>query len=118
MKIGSYETIGEVGRGGGGVVLRGRSVRDDDVAIKVVTSGSGPEALAEFDRERCLLEALGTSGFVPHIESGMASQRPYLVMPFLAGGTLRDRLRKGPLSVPPSVSLDPHGPVLVADDSV
>ena len=41
-----------------------------------------------------LLASLGEAeGFVPVLDAGSSPHGPYLVTPFLAGGTLRDRLR-------------------------
>jgi WD40 repeat protein len=76
-----------------GTVLRGRAPDGSDVAIKVLR----PNVVWErFDRERRLLADLGeAAGFVPYLESGRdPSAGTFLVMPLIAGGTLRDRLRR------------------------
>src|SRR5258705_6571235 len=44
-------------------------------------------------------------GFVPSHDAGTSERGPYLVMPFVAGGTLRDRMRRGPLGVAETVTL-------------
>src|SRR5262249_51642863 len=68
--------------------------------------GAGPEAFARFERERRLLEALGEAeGFVPLLDAGSTSAGPYLVMPFLEGGTLRARLDEGPMSLEKALDL-------------
>ncbi|HZU98392.1 MAG TPA: serine/threonine-protein kinase, partial [Planctomycetota bacterium] len=101
---GPYAVVAEIGQGGGGFVLRGRGPRGEDVAIKVLKSGN-PEALARFRREARLQAGLGEKeGFVPLLDGGDAPS-PFLVMPFLAGGTLRDRLHRGPLSIEETVAL-------------
>jgi tetratricopeptide (TPR) repeat protein len=92
-----------IGRGGVGVVLRARAPDGADVALKLVLRAS-PDAMARFDRERRLLAALG-EGFVPLLDSGTSSAGPWIVMPLLTGGTLRDRLAKGPLAIEDSVAL-------------
>ncbi|MBI3726358.1 SUMF1/EgtB/PvdO family nonheme iron enzyme [bacterium] len=98
MKLGPYEALEEVGRGGMGVVLRGRSPEGRDVAIKVLHR-RGNDALVRFERERRLLASLGDEGgFVPLLDFGDTARGPYIVMPFLTGGTLRDRLTAEPLS--------------------
>ncbi len=104
MALDSYEILGEVGRGGAGLVYKARGPQGM-VAIKVLRRGAGPD-LAAFERERRLHETLGEKeGFVPFLESGDSPKGPYLVMPFLSGGTLRARLEKGPFSIAETVAL-------------
>jgi formylglycine-generating enzyme required for sulfatase activity len=80
-----------------GVVYRARTSRGELVAIKLLAHAD-PASLARFDREVRLLRELGeTQGFVPVIDDGMSERGRFLVMPFLGGGTLRDRLDRGPL---------------------
>jgi serine/threonine-protein kinase len=98
MRIGRYEVLSEVGRGGAGVVFRARTAEGGDVAIKVLHSRDATR-LARFEREQRLLEELGDrEGFVPLLDSGEQGGTRYLVMPFLSGGTLRERLSQGPLA--------------------
>jgi serine/threonine protein kinase/formylglycine-generating enzyme required for sulfatase activity len=99
-----YVVIGEVGRGGAGVVFRARAPDGREVAIKSLLRPD-PTALARFERERRLLASFGESeGFVPLIDVGEGPTGPWLVMPFLRGGSLRDRLRRGPLAVADAVA--------------
>lgn len=99
MRLGPYTLDQELGRGASGVVYRGRSPQGQLVAIKLLSAQS-PEVLDRFQREARLHEQLGEeAGFVPFHDMGLAEGRPYLVMPLLQGGTLRDRLQRGPLSV-------------------
>ena len=93
VRCGPYEVLGEVGRGGLGVVLRARAPDGRTVAIKLLQDPRPAAALARFDRERRLLATLG-EGFVPLIDSGEGSRGPYLVMPFVGGGTLREKLAR------------------------
>ena len=98
MKIGNYEVLGELGRGGLGVVYKARAVDGREVAVKVVLKASR-EALARFEREQRLLDSFTEEeGFVPVLDSGTEKNAPYLVMPLIPG-TLRQRLDRGPLSV-------------------
>ena len=57
MKLGPYEVQGELGRGGMGVVLRGRAPSGEEVALKLLLRVDA-ETLARFDRERRLLGIL------------------------------------------------------------
>ncbi|MBI3723467.1 serine/threonine protein kinase, partial [bacterium] len=105
MKLGPYELLSEIGRGAAGVVFRARGPTGQDVAIKVVRVDRR-DALARFERERRLLSELGESeGFVPLLDAGEAPQGAFLVMPFVGGGTLRDRFARGLLGVDDAVSL-------------
>jgi WD40 repeat protein len=100
IEIGGYAVEREVGRGGMGVVLRARAPDGRTVAIKLLLHASKPEARARFGREQRLLASLGErDGFVPLTGAGDSPRGPFLVMPFLEGGTLRDRMSRGPLGV-------------------
>jgi serine/threonine-protein kinase len=89
-----------------GVVYRARSDEGRVVAVKVLLDDAA-EALARFERE-ARIQALfdGSSSFVPVLDSGSAEGRRFLVMPFLQGGTLRDRLkREGRLGIDEAVEI-------------
>jgi tetratricopeptide (TPR) repeat protein len=105
VRIGSYEVVSEIGRGGVGVVLAARSDDGRAVAIKTLNRTT-PQSLARFERETRLLGSLGEAeGFVPLLDAGAFQGCPYLVMPLLTGGTLRDGLKKGPLDVEAAIAL-------------
>jgi serine/threonine-protein kinase PknK len=93
----------QVGQGSSGVVYRARQdAGGRTVAVKALfVSELGDEDGRRFERECRALGALaGHSHIVAIFESGMSAQgRPYLVMDYLPGGTLAQRLqREGPLS--------------------
>ena len=99
MRIGPYEVEREAGRGGMGVVTLARAEDGRPVAVKLLARKDEP-ALRRFEREVRLQSALGEeAGFVPILATGVHEGSPYLVMPFLEGGTLRQRLERGPLAV-------------------
>jgi tetratricopeptide (TPR) repeat protein len=105
VKIGPYDVLGELGRGAMGVVYRVRSPSGEELALKLLLRAEG-EKLARFDRERRLLaEFTVQDGFVPLLDAGTLGERPYLVMPLVPGGTLRDRLLRGPMTVAHAVEL-------------
>ncbi|MBL4847313.1 MAG: serine/threonine protein kinase, partial [Planctomycetes bacterium] len=105
MQIGRYTVDGELGRGGMGVVLRVRDPAGRVVALKLLEKDRSDRA-ERFAREARLQEQLGeAAGFVPLLDIGTSAHGPFLVMPLLPGGTLRDRLLAGPLGVDEAVEL-------------
>jgi tetratricopeptide (TPR) repeat protein len=105
VKLGPYEVLSEIGRGGMGAVYRARSPSGAEVAVKLLLQAD-EERLGRFDREKRLLESLGEDqGFVPLIDAGVAPAGHYLVMPFIRGGTLRAKLDRGKLTIEESLRL-------------
>src|SRR6202030_4130884 len=89
-----------------GVVYRGRAPDGKDVAIKLLLRPDVPSVLERFARERRLLAALSQAeGFVPLLDHGDSPEGPYVVMPFVEGGTLEKRLEQGPLAIDDAVAL-------------
>ncbi|MBX3468502.1 MAG: protein kinase [Planctomycetes bacterium] len=104
-RVGPFEVLEEVARGGGGVVLRARGPDGREVALKVLRQ-AGDAAAERFARERALQSELGLAeGFVPLVAAGEGPPGPWLAMPFLPGGTLRDRLRRGALPLGEAVDV-------------
>jgi serine/threonine protein kinase len=94
-----YELLGELGRGGMGVVYKARHVGlDRFVALKVLRMGGA--SATSFERLRGEARAVARLQH-PHIvqvhDVGEYHGLPYLVLEFCAGGSLRDRLQAGPL---------------------
>ena len=105
MRVGAYEILSKIGEGGTGSVFRARGPDGRELALKLLRH-SDEDALARFERETRLLGSLGESeGYVPLLDRGRTREGAFLVMPFLAGGTLRDRLERGPLSVAETLDL-------------
>ena len=105
MRIGPYEVLGELGRGGMGVVYRVRAPNGGEAALKLLGK-TDAGAFARFERERRLLASLGAEdGFVALLDAGTTAEGAWLVMPFVPGGTLRQRLGAGPLGVEETVAL-------------
>jgi tetratricopeptide (TPR) repeat protein len=105
VRIGTYEVLGELGRGGMGVVYRVRGPTGEEAALKLLSVAT-PEAFARFERERRLLASLGEAqGFVSLRDAGVASPGCWLVMDLMPGGTLRARLDRGPLGIEETIAL-------------
>ena len=72
------------------------------VAIKVmqVQSASLEESdqFAQFRRERRIMKSLRHNHILPLLATGRQGAYAYLVMPYIQGGTLKDRLEQGPLA--------------------
>jgi eukaryotic-like serine/threonine-protein kinase len=99
-KLGPYEIIGAIGAGGMGEVYRARDTRlNRIVAIKVLPAhlADRPELRERFEREARTIASLNH----PHIctlhDIGQQDGIDYLVMEYLEGETLAQRLLKGPL---------------------
>jgi formylglycine-generating enzyme required for sulfatase activity len=106
MRYGLYEVEREIGRGGMGIVYRARASDGRLVAIKAMKRFASERARDRFQRERRLLARLGEhAGFVPLLDAGDAPEGPFLVMPFVSGGTLRNKLERGPLPIAEAVAL-------------
>ena len=93
-----YELLGELGRGGMGVVYRARHLKlDRVVALKMVLSAehADPRELARFLDEAKAVAAIRHPNVVEVFDSGEADGRPFMAMECLAGGSLVDRLRAG-----------------------
>ena len=100
IKIGSYELIEEIGRGGMGVVYRAQQKGlNRQVAIKMILR---ERLISEADKKRFLAEAEATArlqhpGIVPVYEVGDFNGVPYFTMQLVEGETLAKKLNSGPL---------------------
>jgi len=78
-----------------GVVYRAQDPSGRQVAVKLLQARR--ESMSRFAREARLQDQLGeTEGFVPLLDMGVSPHGPYLVMPLLDSGTLRDRIERDP----------------------
>jgi serine/threonine protein kinase len=107
-RIGSYEVLDCLGRGGMGAVYRARDTRlGRTVALKVLHSDD-PELLRRLDREARAASALNHPNIVQIYDVGMAALQAgehYVVMEYVEGETLRHRLTGGPLPIPELLDL-------------
>jgi len=101
MKLGPYEIQSSLGAGGMGEVYRAKDTRlDRTVAVKILPShlSDNLEAKQRFDREARAISSLNHPNICTLHDVGHQDGIDFLVMEFLGGETLADRLRKGPLT--------------------
>jgi serine/threonine protein kinase len=101
-KLGPYEIQSPLGAGGMGEVYRARDTRlERTVAVKILPShlSEDPESKQRFDREARTISSLNHPNICTLYDVGHQDGIDYLVMEYLEGQTLADRLSKGPLPV-------------------
>src|SRR5262249_45247919 len=101
-RLGPYQILALAGSGGMGEVYKATDTRlDRTVAIKILPPelAADPGFRERFDREARTISALDHPHICPLYDVGADDQTSYLVMPFLDGETLADRLAKGPLPI-------------------
>jgi|SRR5271169_2574924 len=99
-KLGPYEILALLGAGGMGEVYRARDTRlDRTVAVKVLASrlSSSPELKQRMEREARAISSLNHPNICHLYDVGSQDGADYLVMEYLEGETLAERLRKGTL---------------------
>jgi serine/threonine protein kinase len=89
-RLGNYEILREIGRGGMGTVYLARradGLFEQQVAIKVVTPESaGHEVIERFDQERAILASLQHPGIARLYDGGSTEEGwPYFVMEYVEG---------------------------------
>ena len=113
---GRYEILAKVARGGMATVYRAQDQRlTRTVAVKVMHDGLGDDAefARKFDREARAAAKLSNQHVVSVFDQGVDSGRPYIVMEYIEGGTLRHLItREAPLE--PLRVLDLMEPVVHA----
>lgn len=101
-KIGRYEVRSELGRGGMATVYRGYDPTfEREVAIKVLPQAflHDPQFRTRFEREAKMIAMLEHPAIVPVYDFGEEGGQPYIVMRYMAGGSMADRLERGALSL-------------------
>lgn len=107
-RLGPYEIIAPLGAGGMGEVYKARDTRlNRVVALKVLPSeaAADPELRARFDREARAISALDHPNICALFDVGHEDGADFLVMQFLEGETLADRLARGRLPLEEAVAL-------------
>jgi eukaryotic-like serine/threonine-protein kinase len=101
-QLGSYQMVSLLGAGGMGEVYQARDSKlSRDVAIKVLPEAFAHDAdrLSRFQREAKLLASLNHPNIATIHGLEQYDGVHYLVMELLAGHTLAERIRGGPLAV-------------------
>src|SRR6202790_2362108 len=99
-RLGPYEILSAIGAGGMGEVYRARDTRlDRIVAIKVLPThlADRSELRERFEREARTIASLNHPHICTLFDIGQQDGIDYLVMEYLEGETLAQRLLKGPL---------------------
>ena len=95
--IGRYQVKSELDRGGMSVVYLAHDPRvQRDVAIKMLPRDvrDQPSVRKRFEREARTIAALEHPCIVPIYDFGEEDRQPYLVMRYMLGGSLADRLNR------------------------
>ena len=111
--VGPYRIVQQLGQGGMATVFRAyHAALDRYVAIKVLHPAftQDPNFLARFQREAEVVARLEHPSIVPVYDFAEQDGRPYLVMKFIQGETLKARMGRGPIGVKEGLnSLRPSG---------
>jgi serine/threonine protein kinase len=112
VRLGPYEIAASLGAGGMGEVYKARDTRlNRAVAIKVLPLRlmTPAQALERFQREARAISALDHPHICSLFDMGEANGVDFLVMPYLDGETLQQRLARGPFDVLALADVDAGG---------
>jgi serine/threonine-protein kinase len=109
QKVGGYEVLDVIGRGGMAVVYRAQqvSMNNRQVALKVLPRqfATDDTYLQRFNREVNIISQLEHRNIVPVYDYGQHEGQPYIVMRYMSGGSVDDLLAQGPLTVEQMVAI-------------
>jgi TolB-like protein len=107
-RLGIYEIVAPLGMGGMGEVVRARDTRlGREVAIKALAGSltGDRERLSRFRREAQTLASLNHPNIAAIYGLDEEGGAPYLILEFVAGETLADRLQRGALPLREALGL-------------
>jgi eukaryotic-like serine/threonine-protein kinase len=105
---GKYRIAAELGRGGMGIVYRAEDTRlKRPVALKFLSEdlAASPEARARFLREAQAAASLDNPHVCTVYGAGEHEGRAYIAMALVEGGSLKDRIASGPLTLDETLSI-------------
>lgn len=114
--LGHYRILRTLGYGGTSTVFLAEDINlKREVAVKVFQprEGETQDFMRRFSREARVLAQLDHPNILPIYDYGEQNNTAYLVIPYMPGGSLRDRLRKSS-TVPPQEAVRLMGQILNA----
>ena len=102
QQLGNYEIVSLLGKGGVATVYRARQINiRREVAVKVLNADltQSPELARRFERDARAIASFHHPHILNLLDYGQYGNLVYLVMELLRGGSLADRIQKGPLSL-------------------
>src|SRR6266704_2775110 len=106
--LGSYEITALLGKGGMGEVYRARDTKlKREVAIKILPEelSRDRDRVARFQREAEVLASLNHPNIAGIYDLEEAEGARFLVLEFVEGETLADRLRRGPIPIEQALNI-------------
>jgi Protein kinase domain len=110
-RLGPYEIVGALGAGGMGEVYKARDTRLDRlVAVKVLPEmlAADPQFRARFELEARAISQLAHPNICMLHDVGEDHGTSFLVMEYLEGETLADRIARGPLPLADALPTEPQ----------
>ncbi|HUT21303.1 MAG TPA: protein kinase, partial [Anaerolineae bacterium] len=96
--VAHYEVLELLGIGGAAEVYRALDVANRrEVALKLLSERADPGMVLRFTREAKALSRLDHPRIVKTYEAGAADGQRYLALELVLGGSLKERLQRGPL---------------------
>lgn len=118
-RVGNYEILRELGRGGMGVVYKAcNQTTNQAVALKLLPRelSKNPHAVSRFLREAEALSMVSHPNIVSVLDSGKHDSQYYIAMEYIKGVTVRRLIkRKGRLDVPRALGIVQHAAEGLAD---
>ena len=107
-RLGPYETVSPIGKGEMGEVYKAKDTRlDRTVAIKVLREhlAESPERKRRFEREAKAISQLNHPNICTLYDVGEQDGVDYLVMEYIEGESLAERIATGPIPVNDAIPL-------------